>query len=349
MKDKIKNYNIYKSKKWASLVITLTYWILLLTAATNLIYLILSTQLWTWTWERYNMAYFAAEWWIDQAIYESNVHWVWFSWAISLSDLNQRIEYQWDAIWRKAWNQTWYLVIWDHPNKVDYLDKELGKYLSSRRLHFYYDNWGPWDPIDKINTCLNETVQVDISVMWVIWNNINSSDTNRIIYWKLDMKDTDSQWSWFVLQPSGSCNNDADDTDDPFCYLTTWNFSQNNWQLNFSTSRWNCKDDISNNCSTSRMPISNFWWAISPLVDPLNIYNPDFLLSYVSPLYNTVTPDIFYPIYYSIDWNNIDNCQFPTTTIKLRSTGLVRWAKIELSAQMSQEEGITVFDYAVIQ
>ena len=342
-RDKITTFNIYKSKKWASLVITLTYWLLLLTAATNLIYLILSTQLGTWSWERYNMAYFAAEWWIEQAIYETNVHWIWFSWAIATNNLNERIEYQWESIWRKAWSQSWYLVIWDHPNKIDYIDKDLWKYLSSRRFHFYYDNWVPWsvkESIPKTSSCLNSNqIQVTFSVSW---SSINNSNTNRIIYWKLDMKDTNDQWSWFTLQPRWSCN---DSLGDPICY-NNW-FTP--WVLDFSTSEWNCKDDILNNCIPPARTIPAFWWGSNNLIIPANIYKPYLLLSYVSPLYDSNNPNIFYPILYTIDWTGINTCQFPTTTIKLKWVGQVRWAKMEVTATISQEEGTTMFDYAVIQ
>ena len=347
------------NKKWVSLIITLTYWIVLLTAATNIFYIILSTQLISWTWERFNMAYYAAEWGREQAIYENNLHGLWFSWNIALTWLlENRIKYKWETSWRKIWSQSWYLTVWDHPEKIKYLDKDLWHYIYSRRFNFYYDAWEVWSGKDIItNNCLSDTTELEI-ILNVTWANINTDDQKRIVYWKINMKDTDENWTWYILQPEEKCTWPLPiDNNNPFCYTTLPSLTTNNTneKLIFDENRWTCRNDVWDICKKA-----NPDWHVSPMSirDFLssNIkgkswpnYNPTLSISYSFPLFDTNQPIINYPIKYTITWASIQDCIFPTLTKKIKWIWQVYWAIIEVTANISQEEWLTVFDYAIIQ
>lgn len=336
------------NKKWISIIVALTYWIILLTAATWVMYLIMSTQASSWSWERFNMAYYAAEWWREQALFESNVHWIWFSWWIALTQLLYlRTEYEWSTVWRKYWVQSWYLVIWDNTNKISFLDQDLWHYIYSRRINLYYDGWATWSWRNFRNECINfSNIEVNFSISW---SNISVPESKRIVYWKINMKDGNENWTWYVLQPEETCTWWNVFNTNPFCYQLSSGIT-NYWNNKlYDSSKWLCKDDYWNKCILpfdESASIKDFLTNTSIVSSP---YNPTLLLSYVYPLNDSITPIEYFPIRYEVTWSNIQNCQFPTLVKNLKWIWKTNWAIVEVTAKVSQEEWLTVFDYAIIQ
>lgn len=332
------------NKKAASLVIALTYWITLIWSATILLSTLVWTQKNTNLSERFNMAYYAAEWWIEQSRFELNLHWVWFSWWIATdTELKWILKYNWNIIWRKKWNQSWYLILDNKIDKIDQTDENLRFHWSSRRLFMNYDNSEVWSEKNIVNSCVSNSILIKFTASW---SDLNVDNSAKVIYWKAEAKNWE-WWTWYILESWKECEWWPIPNTDPFCFLLTNEFN-NNQTLEFDNQNyWLCKDEYNNKCEYINQFISNFFsWSNSPF--SMYTFNPSVFFSYVSPIFNVNNKNDIIPIKYSIEWN-INNCELPTLTTDIISVWKVYWTKQEIIVKIPQQSNEVMLNYAIIQ
>lgn len=347
------------NKKWVSLIMAFSFWIVLLTSATTIVSLLISSEKNIWMNERFNMAYYAAEWWIELARYANSVYWVGFNGQIDFTKLTWSeyrwdIQYKWSLNWRWTWSQAWYLILYNATwGIVDTLqrDKDFGFYKDSRKLFLYYDNATLWDLTNNyINSCENNPIDVAFDVpkvgsedLWII----NSND--RIIYWRADANASNSweNWTWYLLQSYVKC--DADSPNTPFCY-NNGSIKPSNLKTWFT--RWLCYDSNLKPCQSSSWTIIDFFTNTS-IMKAMWPVKPNVLFSYVYPLYDENNKQAFfdnnefYAISYNITW--IDSCEIPYLTSKAKSVWQLYWATFQIETKFQKQWWSALFNYAIMQ
>jgi len=345
-----------------SLMMSLAYWIVLFWFATLLVTLIFTSQKFASLSEKFNMAYYSAESWIEQAIYEINLHNVGFEdstknyswslvnwvaidddWFISLL-WSWSLQYSWEIDWMlDSASETWYIVynwdLWFLKN-----DKNKVFYDSVRRIYFYYDNWVIWSWSSIINTCSTREIDIHFSFDATNPEHAWTNGESRIIYWRASWEDVLWWiWTWYVLQSAQKCITPDLDKTNPFCYSSwTWLSLWWDFDLSLDNHRWQCLDAVWTDC-----------W-IKKVVDFYNgfvneLYKPIMTFSYTNPLYESWNNSDYIPMKYVITNNNPTICKIPSLTIDIVSQWKVFWSIQEVRARLNQWSKWIDLDYAVIQ
>ena len=353
-------------KKASSIVMSLVYWISILWFAGLLVWLIFTSQKFSQLSEKFNMALYWAESGIEQAIFEINLHNVWFEdstkrlsgetinwkivdseWFISLfSDL--WVKYKWEIKWMsKEINETWYLTYaWDlwplknNSNKIFYSD--------FRKIFLYSEIWKIGSGSSILNTCPNNELEIQFSFDWTNINHKWTQWQTRIVYWKAFWQDIqyDAFWwiissTWYTLQPTQKC--DWDDTD-PFCH-NWWTIFSNSWKIDFvaTADKWICNDNLWKSCTSNSVN----WFFTSTF--PNTLTKPGLSFTYETPFYESWSESTFIPIKYVIKNNNPTNCKIPSLTIDINSYWRLFWSLQKMTARINQWTRWIELDYAIIQ
>jgi len=335
---------------WYSIILFWLSWLLIWT--------LISSQKFVWISEKYNMAIYWAESWIEQGIYEINIHDIWFNdntsriwltqnWSsISnwLLELNwKRLKYKWWIKWlNKNKNEVWYMV-WKWNIKYDYLnsDPNIKYYKNFRKFYMFKDNWSIWWDSNIQNICQTDSTIIKLTTSWSnIYTNSDSHKTDTV-NWRLEFNENDETWTWYYLESNASCDLN---TRDPFCYTNT----KKEYTLEFNSVHniWNCfnsfwdkctKQDITKILSDDNDPIASWNYP----------YKPELTISYQNKLFeNWDAKEKWIPIKYEISWCND---YFPSLVQEIESTSQTYWSVQKISTKIYQWNEWINLSYTIIQ
>jgi len=344
-----------KNKKAASLMMVLWYATILFWLSWLLIWILVSSQKSVWISEKYNMTIYWAESWIEQWLFELNIHDIWFEdstiwktqnwdskndWFLNLKW--DRLKYKWWVKWIDESNsETWYLV-WNWNIKYNYLDKDLNKkfYKNFRRFYLYKDSWLIWEDPSVWDICQTDSTIIKLTTSWSnIYTDSDSNETDTA-NWRLDFNEEDESWTWYYLESNASCESNKKD---PFCYTD----SKTDYSLQFNSTEniWNCFNSFWDECSEQ-----DIVQMLSDDDDPIKnwnkIYKPRLTLSYQNKLHETWDEINWLPIKYKVSWCN-DN--FPSLVQEIESTAQTYWSIQKISTKIYQWNQWIDLSYTVIQ
>jgi hypothetical protein len=360
----IKNF---KNKKAASLIITFWYSTVLFWLAWLLVSVLISSQKFVWISEKFNIAIYWAESWIEQALFEINTHDIWFkdstNWK-SQADSNwflnlwlwinwDRIKYKWWVSWlNKSTTETWYLVWnWD-INKILEEDENRKFYKNFRKFYLYKDSAKIWEISNSwsiVNICNTESTEIKFFVDSTVVKLTPDYKKTNIIQWRLDTNEWES-WTWYHIESSYECQ-ESWDSKDPFCNTnTSWNFTHNS-KLKFNSSNtpktetiWICLDDVWVECKNqSIVDLLNKW------DDPLKFdpYKPELTISYQNKLFeSTDSEKNWLPIRYLLSWCTET---LPSLVKTIESTAQTYWSVQKIISKIYQWNKGIDFNYVVVQ
>lgn len=353
-----------KNKKAASLMMILWYSVILFWLSWLLIWMLVSSQRFVWISEKYNMAIYWAESWIEQALFEINIHDIWFNDSTELPaadgtpktqnwidiinwflQLNwDRLKYKWWVKWlNQATTETWYLVWKWNIDKILNSDSNRKYYKNFRKFYLYKDIWKIWENSSIENTCNLESTIIDFSVDW---NDIyTSSDNNKmnVVQWRLFTNELDESWTWYYIESTSECSSEWNPKD-PFCYKTDGSFTHN-WRFEFNSTNtiWNCLSDSWEECKEQSIKdLLDKWW------DPLNQnpFKPELILTYLNKLHETWDELNWLPIKYEISWCSE---KLPSLVQEIESTAQTYWSVQKITAKIYQWNQWIDLSYTVIQ
>lgn len=346
----------FKEKKAASLMMILWYSVILFWLSWLLIWMLVSSQRFVWISEKYNMAIYWAESWIEQALYEINIHDVWFNdstnfktqadsdWFLNL--FWERLKYKWSVEWLNELNtEEWYLLWKWNIDKISENDENKRYYKDFRNFFLYKDIWLIWESKNIQNICENDSSIINFSVNWTnIYVDLESNKTN-IVQWRVNTKEINESWTWYYLESMSECSEDWN-SKDPFCFKSTKNFT-NSWNLEFNSTHttWECFSDIWEECTEQN--IVDF---LNQDDDPISSWNqnwkPELIISYQNKLYEVWNETEWVPIKYKFSWC-LD--KIPSLSYDIESIAQTYWSVQKISTRIYQWDQWINLNYTIIQ
>lgn len=346
----------FKNKKAASLMMVLWYSIILLWLAWLLVWMLSSSEKFVWISEKYNMAIYWAESWIEQGLYEINVHDIWFNdstdWKSQNWDLvdNWFLKLNWDRLKYKWWvewlnidnSSTWFLV-WNWNINYNYLngDKNKKYYKNFRRFYMFKDTWWIWEDQNIENICKTDSTVVKLTTSWSNIHTDSDSDKTETAHRRLDFNEVNQDWTWYYLEANASCESNKKD---PFCYTDL----KTDYSLQFNSTEniWNCFNSFWDECDEQDV-VQMLSDNNAPVASWNDVYKPRVTISYQHKLFKTWDSDeMWLPIKYEISWCN-DN--FPSLVQEITSTAQVYWSVQKISTKIYQWNQWIDLSYTVIQ
>jgi len=319
--------------------------------------MLVSSQRFVWISEKYNMTIYWAESWIEQALYEINIHDIWFndstSWKIQnwlikdnwFLSLNwKRLQYKWWVKWVNQSNTEEGFLVWKwNIDKIPSSNINRKYFKDYRNFFLYRDLSGIWENNLLENICNLDSSIIDFSVDW---NNIytdNLSYKTNIVQWRLNTKEKDESWTWYSLESSANCLVNSN-PENPFCYKQDKAFTHN-WRLEFDSTNntWICTNSSWDKCE---------WQSIKDLLnkgwDPLtfNPYKPELRISYQNKLFESWLELEWIPIRYNISWCNDP---LPSLVQEIESTSQTYWSVQKITTKIYQGNEWIDLSYTIIQ
>jgi len=368
----------FKEKKAASLMMILWYSIILFWLSSLLISMLISSERFVWISEKYNMAIYWAESWIEQALFEMNIHDIWFNDSTELPDkdwtakqqnwvdlvnwflsLNwNRLKYKWWVKWlNENGSESWYLVWKWNLKYISDSDSNKKFYKNFRKFFLYKDIWLILQDNEIKDVCNDDDFNIQLSVTW---SNIKSEDNKiNIVQWRSNAKDwswslsanssytnNNWDWTWFYIESNSTCWNSSN-TKDPFCYSdkfnhTFWLFKWLSSSTPNSETIWKCLSEAWDDCDDQSL--YNFLSTNDILKNfP---FKPELIFSYQNKLFEDWDEITWLPIKYEVSWCSQ---KLPSLVQEIESTSQTYWSVQKITTKIYQwNQGIDL-SYTVIQ